>query len=204
MKGIYSLLALAILVLAGAVMILTLRPVDDSGPGQVAPPTAARPSPTLSPARVGEPLSNPAALDATAAEDQLIDGASAISEILGDESISHEQAARNLLVLLPRLNPSDQEEAAQHIANLSDEKVAAEWAQKLRRNQLPQPAAEVLFAALYNQPEDLLLPTAAAIADVQNHPFAQESIDTLEILVGPLPGNSTWSAHVTRELREQQ
>lgn len=201
MKGIYWLAALGILVLAGVLAVLiTLPPVENVSPPKAAP-TA---TPASTPALLAGPLPTAAPLSAAPAGEPVADGATAISDILADESISHEQAARNLLSLLPRLSPDDQEEAAQHIANLSDEKVAAEWAQKLRRNQLPQPAAEILFAALYNQPEELFLPTAAAIADAKGHPFAQESIDTLEILVGPLPANSTWSAHVTRELRAQQ
>ncbi|GAB4181853.1 MAG: hypothetical protein Fur0032_22980 [Terrimicrobiaceae bacterium] len=201
MKSFYWLAAVAVLVLAVVVAVLiALRPVEDTA----APQTGQSPTPAPTPELLSGPLPTAAPLSAAPANDPVTDGATAISEILGDESISHEQAARNLLTLLPRLSPEDQEEAAQHIANLSDEAVAAEWAQKLRKNQLPQPAAEVLFAALYNQPEDLFLPTAAAIADTKGHPFAQESIDTLEILVGPLPSNSTWSAHVTRELRTQQ
>lgn len=204
MKVLSWLAALAVLVLAGVVVIfVTLRPVEEPA-RPAAPATAATPAATPAKALTGEPLPTPGPITAQTPAAAVEDGATAISTILGDESISHEQAARNLLALLPNLSPEDQEEAAQHIANLSDEKVAADWAQKLRRNQLPKPAAEVLFAALYNQPEELFLPTAAAIADVKDHPFAQESMDTLEILVGPLPGNSTWSAHVARELKSQQ
>lgn len=122
--------------------------------------------------------------------------------ILSDTSLPHGEAARRLLRLLPQLSEDEQEEAAHHIANLSDEAAVAEWAAGLSNNTLPAPAAEVLFSELYNQPHETLLPALAAMADQTQHPLREESADTLGILLGELPSGSNWTALAAEELRK--
>lgn len=137
------------------------------------------------------------------AEAPEMDGGEAIGQILGDNQISHEEAALQMLALLPRLSPEQQEEAAEHIANLSNREVAGKWTGMLVKNQLPARAAEVLYSALYNEDEELFLPAMAAISDNARHPFHDESVDTLDILIGPLPEGSNWSALAQKTLQEE-
>jgi len=130
-------------------------------------------------------------------------GDEAISDILADDTIAHEAAAKLLLDLIPQLPADLQAEAAEHIANLADRAVVSEYADLLKRNALPPPAAEVLYSELYNEEEDLFMPTVAGIADNPKHPYYEESAETLDILIGPLPQGVSWSVHAEKVLREE-
>ena len=111
--------------------------------------------------------------------------------ILGDQNLTPSDVVKRLIEELPRFDASTQEEAAQHIANLSDDQTAMIWVQKITSNQLPLPVAEILFNNLLSRSEDLVLPTLAAIADQPNHPQNSESAQILEPLLGsPKPGSS--------------
>lgn len=119
-------------------------------------------------------------------------GEDLITAILGDESLEPHSTVIQLIKALPRLDTTSQEEAAHHIANLSDDTSATNWTQMLISNQLPAPAAEILFNNLLSRSEELVLPTLTAIADRPNHPQQSESVEILEPLIGtPKPG-FTW------------
>lgn len=124
----------------------------------------------------------------------------AIANLLLDDSISHEQAASRLLELLPRLPADQQEEAAHHISNLSEDTQAADYARRLINNSLPPPAAEVFFSDLMNRPHELLLPTLSQIADQPNHPQKQDSIDVLEVLYGTPENGLNWQSWIALQL----
>jgi len=112
-----------------------------------------------------------------------------IATIMGDESLGPQAVVIQLIKALPNVNSTSQEEAAHHIANLSDDASATNWTQKLVSNQLPAPVAEILFNNLLSRSEELVLPTLAAIADQPNHPQQTESAQILEPLIGtPKPG----------------
>jgi len=115
-----------------------------------------------------------------------------ITTIMGDESLGPQSAVIQLIKALPSMDSTSQEEAANHIANLSDDASATNWTQKLVSNQLPAPVAEILFNNLLSRSEELVLPTLAAIADQPNHTQQSESVQILEPLIGtPKPG-FTW------------
>jgi hypothetical protein len=115
-----------------------------------------------------------------------------VAAILGDQNLAPSDVVKCLVEELPRFDTSKQKEAAQHIANLSDEKTATIWVQKLIYDQLPPPAAEILFINLLTRSEELSLPTLAAIADQPNHPRQAESAQILEPLLGTPKPDSCW------------
>ncbi len=133
-------------------------------------------------------------------EDQ---GTEVISQLLLDDSLEHEEVARQLLALLPRFAPDQQEEAAQHIANLAEDNLAAEYAAMLVRNSLPAPAAEVFFSELMNRPHEILIPTLSQIADQPNHPQKQDSIDVLEVLYGTPENGLNWQSWTAKVMAEE-
>lgn len=119
-----------------------------------------------------------------------------ISAILTDETISHRQAAEKLFALIPSASSTAQQELANHVLNLSDEDFDWVWVQKLVDNSLPTDAADVLFTGLYNRPQELLMETLAAIAEQPGHPKHSQSVETLEVLLGPIESGQTWSSKV--------
>jgi len=115
-----------------------------------------------------------------------------VAAILGDQTLTPSDVVKRLVEELPQFDALTQEEAAQHIANLSDDQTAMIWVKKMISNQLPLPVAEVLFNNLLSRSEELVRPTLAAIADQPNHPQQSESSQILDSLIGfPQPG-FTW------------
>jgi hypothetical protein len=133
----------------------------------------------------GAPPTNAPTLEDFAEEDK-------VAAILGDQTLTPSDVVKRLIEELPLFDASTQEEAAQHIANLSDDQTAMIWVKKMISNQLPLPVAEVLFNNLLSRSEELVRPTLAAIADQPNHPQQSESSQILDTLIGsPQPG-FTW------------
>ncbi len=206
-KAIWAGVA-AVLILAGITLYFAVDPES----AEPAPAIAVVPEASPTTKKV-EPLPELPPTTATSQPRELFqetelleqdDGDLVISGVIADESISHPEAARKLISLLPKLSEEKQEEAAHHIVNLSDETVVAEWADALAKNTLPAATSDVFFAELHNQPNEVLLQTAAAIAIQPEHPLQQESTELLEFLVGPLAPNETWPAAVARQLQEEK
>jgi hypothetical protein len=93
-----------------------------------------------------------------------------IEEILARTDSDFPGRVNQLIEALPNLNAELQAEAAQHIANLSDDALAAQWAQKILSQTLPQPASGVLFNDLLSRPYEMLLPILSRLADMPKHP----------------------------------
>lgn len=93
-------------------------------PSSDSSPAARQPSPTIS--------ENPA-------EDL-------VSEILSRSDEDFANTVNQLLVAMPKLNPEQQAEAVQHIANLSDDGLAAQWSQKLSLKVCRNMQARCFFA----------------------------------------------------------
>lgn len=127
-----------------------------------------------------------------------------VASILGDQNLTPRDAVKHLIKELPRFEVATQQEAAQHIANLSDDQTASIWMQKLISNQFPLPAAEILFNNLLTRSEDLVLPTLAAIADQQTHPKQAESSQILESLLGSPDTGCTWKAWLNKKLSAER
>lgn len=109
-----------------------------------------------------------------------------------------------MLNILPGLDAADQGEAAQHIANLSEETSVRRWTAMLVAGQLPPSAADVLFNDLLNRPHELAMPALADMADKPSHPKNQESIQILDVLYGQPPQGTQWSEWVKSKLRQEQ
>lgn len=176
-----------------------LPPAETATARTIAPPSSSAHSPTAS-AQSGF---TPPPLPATGVytEEQ---GTEVISQLLLDDSLEHEAVARQLLTLLPRFAPDQQEEAAQHISNLAEDNLAAEYAKMLVNNSLPAPAAEVFFSDLMNRSHEILIPTLSQIADQPNHPQKQDSIDVLEVLYGAPENNLNWQSWTTQQMAAEQ
>ncbi len=131
------------------------------------------------------------------------DGGEKISAIISNQSLDFPSAVVRLLEVLPGLPEPEQAEAAQHIANLSDDKSAAQWTAMLSRNQLPSAAGEVLFNDLLNRPHELTLPALAGMADQPYHPKSKESVEILDILYGKPPNGKKWVTWVGEKMAEE-
>ncbi len=163
------------------------------------PPSAPVAVETVPPSALPPPEVPEAGAAATPAQPPEIaapDGTDPISDIIADPGLDFPGAVAKLLALLPSLDEARQQEAAQHIANLSDDTTAARWAAMLVANQLPPAAATVLFHNLLNRPHDLIMPMLSTIADQSGHPQNQASIEILETLYGAPPPGQSWSTWV--------
>jgi hypothetical protein len=165
----------------------------------IAPPSSS----THNTIAAEKPSFTPAPLPASGvySEEQ---GTELISQLLLDDSLEHEAVARQLLTLLPRFAPDQQEEAAQHISNLAEDNLAGEYAKMLVSNSLPAPVAEVFFSDLMNRSQEMLIPTLSQIADQPNHPQKQDSIDVLEVLYGTPESGLNWQSWTTQQMAAEQ
>lgn len=145
-------------------------------------PTSAtpQPSPTLSEETVEDP----------------------VSEILSRSDEDFANTVNQLFAAMSKLNPEQQAEAAQHIANLSDDALAAQWSQKMIVQSLPQPASEVLFNDLLNRPHELLMPFLSKLADMPQHSLSMQSVEILEVLFGQPPAGTKWEKWVKIKAEE--
>lgn len=195
-----GLIGLGLLALGCGVWFVIER---GSAPPEIDPEQAAAPT------RSAAPMSPPTATGGATAipssapvpppldEDHFL-----ITDILLDERYDMPATAARLLQLLPRLQPEQQEEAAHHIANLTDDPDAGEWSRKLAADDLPPAAAEVFFNDLLNRSDEFKYPTLAAIADQPDHSLHEDSVEILEILFGePEPGHN-WRAWVELQLQD--
>jgi len=125
-----------------------------------------------------------------------------VSEILLRSDEDFANTVNQLLSAMAKLNPEQQAEAAQHIANLSDDTLAAQWSQKMIVQSLPQPASEVLFNDLLNRPHELLMPFLSKLADMPLHPQSAQSVEILEVLFGQPPAGMKWGKWVKSQGQE--
>ena len=162
----------------------------------------ARYSENAAPTATNEPAQTPAIPDSLPALPQPsptlseVTKEDPVSEILSRSDEDFANTVNQLLVAMPTLNPDQQAEAAQHIANLSDDALAAQWSQKMIVQSLPQPASEVLFNDLLNRPHELLMPFLSKLADMPQHPQSTQSVEILEVLFGQPPAGTKWEKWV--------
>ena len=152
-------------------------PTTTSEPAQT-PSTPASATPQPSPTTSENPVADP------------------VSEILSCSDDDFANTVNRLLAAMSKLNPEQQAEAAQHISNLSDDLLAAQWSQKIISQSLPQPASEVLFHDLLNRPHDLLMPFLSKLADMPKHPQRTQSVEILEVMYGQPPSGTKWQKWV--------
>ncbi len=126
-----------------------------------------------------------------------------ISAIISNTNLDFPAAVDQLLGLLPSLGESAQDEAAHHVANLSDDDQSKKWVAMVVSNQVPAAASEVLFNDMLNRPHEILLPALATMADAPQHPKQKESAETLEILYGAPPQGTTWDTWIKAKVAEE-
>lgn len=186
--GVFALMALLLL---GVFFLGSRMPEPAVAPS--APPRVAAPPVPAPP--IADPLESESTPPGRAPfVGGIADGDAAISEVIANPDLDNAQIVTKLVEMIPKLSEEEQANAAQHTANLSDDVVAAVWIPKILDRSMPEPAARVLVADLYNRSHDLLLPVLAALADDPKSPFAQESAETLEVIIGPREGSRTWTA----------
>jgi len=126
-----------------------------------------------------------------------------ISAIISNTNLDFPAAVDQLVGLLPTLGEPAQDEAAHHIANLSDDDQSKKWVALVVANKIPASAAEVLFNDMLNRPHEILLPALATMADAPQHPKQKESAETLEILYGEPPQGTSWDAWIKAKVAEE-
>ena len=185
------------LVLAGGLWWL-LKPGEDYAPVvAVATKPATVPSKASQPAAVVSVGKNfPASKPASQASE-------IISTIIASPNADNSSIVDQLFTVLPSLSGPEQAEAAEHIANLSDDKIAERWIPDVVAWKLPAPAAEVLYKNLSNRSPAVTMPALAAMADNPNHPKQQSSIDILGVLYDAPAQGSTWSAVVREQAQSK-
>ena len=137
-----------------------------------------------------------------AGEAPTIEPGDPIAKILDRTDLDFPSTVNQLLAAMPKLNPEQQAEAAQHIANLSDDALAAQWSQKMIVQSLPQPASEVLFNDLLNRPHELLMPFLSKLADMPQHSQSTQSVEILEVLFGQPPAGTKWEKWVKNKAQQ--
>lgn len=125
-----------------------------------------------------------------------------VSEILSRSDEGFATTANKLLAALPNLNSDQQAEAAQHIANLSDDALAAQWSQKILSQTLSQSAGDALFNDMLNRPHEMLLPFLSKLADMPEHRQSSQSVEILEVLFGQPPAGTEWEKWVKTKALE--
>jgi len=196
LAGFLALMACGVAIWLGAFVFY-----KEPATGSAAPPIAAKtPEKPAQRALTGTglpPLSPPpAAAQADADDDK-------ISAIISNTNLDFPAAVDQLLGLLPTLGESAQDEAAHHIANLSDDDQSKKWVALVVASKIPAAAAEVLFNDMLNRPHEILLPALATMADAPQHPKQKDSAETLEILYGDPPQGTTWDAWIKAKVAEE-
>jgi hypothetical protein len=83
--------------------------------------------------------------------------------------------ARKILEVFPSLPASGQEEAAQHLSNLTDDRDYAPLGKLLTDAKLPEGVLDVLVVDLLNRPNSTKLPLLLEVAQNPDHPKAVEA-----------------------------
>ena len=167
-------------------------------PIQVTTPTKKSAPIPEAPAIQPPPLATPKPLVKTTT----LEESDPISDVLSDQNLDFTGVVTKLLETLPKLDADRQSEAAHHIANLSDDTTCNTWSRLVASDSLPAPVAEVLFNDMLNRPHELLMPFLGSIADQPTHPLFKDSSDVLEVLFGPPPQGTLWSAWIKNSQQE--
>ena len=206
------LLILAIVVLAivgGSLWFLNSSKVPEVSTALPVDPTpaVAKASPAASPTpakKVEVAAATPAPAKPATTPRPLADWETRIDEVLrsnADES----QTAQILINLLPTLPPEGQEEAAQHISNLTLDDNYKTVLPLVKNPNLPEPVLDVLVTDLMNRDDSVKLPALLDIAKIPNHPHHEEAITDLQIFLDEDFGTDfgRWQTAMDKYLKEQ-
>jgi len=176
--------ALLLVAGVGAAVWYTQKPVPPPTP------TASAPEPSVAPARIVPPSALegrpeappiPPAPAETTPKPNTTAAVERIDEVLRDESISHDDAARNLLAVVADDAVSDavRLEAMQHAMNLlSDESFTAVEG-LLKGKTTPPEILDTVFHEIHNRAVDVQLPAAYLLMQRSGEEVAQQARDLL-------------------------
>lgn len=127
-----------------------------------------------------------------------------IDEVLRSNA-DEAQTAQILINLLPTLPPEGQEEAAQHISNLTLDENYKTVLPLVKNPNLPEAVLDVFVTDLMNRDDGVKLPALLDIAKIPNHPHHEEAKTDLEIFLDEDFGNDwgRWQTALTNYLKKQ-
>ena len=126
-----------------------------------------------------------------------------LDDILGGNE-DEKQKAEKLLEMFPLLPEDGQVEIAQHLSNLlADDRYPA-LAQTFTNAATPEAVLDVLMADVLNRNNTIKLNTLLDVAQMPNHPKAEEAREVLEVFVDENYGTdwSKWQAAIQTWLKE--
>lgn len=182
-----------------------IRPKRTSSAATIASPT---PSSATSPAR-GTPAaevarSQPPRPAGTPPPRPLQDWELRIDEVLRSNA-DEAQTAKILINMLPTLPAEGQEEAAQHISNLTLDENYKDVLPLVKNPNLPEEVLDVLVTDLMNRDDAVKLPALLDIAKTPNHPHHEEARTDLEIFLDEDFGSDwgRWETAMKNYLKKQ-
>ena len=127
-----------------------------------------------------------------------------IDDIIGATSLDDTQKVQQLLVLFPKLKPEDQEEAIQHMSNLTSDEAYAPLAKMFKDPKQSEDVLDALMTDVLNRGDALKLPLLLEAAKQPNHAMASDARDVLEIYLEKDYGNdwTAWDQAIKEWLKE--
>jgi hypothetical protein len=188
----------------GPIAFTTPPPVEERPPGaSVAQPPGEPPKPDMPADAEAVPKPTVPAPIAITEEDEKID------QILRanpeNTDAANTATAQMLINLMPTLSADGQAEAAQHVANLLEDKEFTRVAPIVKNPATPEEVLDVLVTDLMNRDDAVKLPTLLDIAKTPNHPMQEEALTDLEIFLDEDYGNDwpKWDAAMKAYLKKQ-
>ena len=190
---------------AGTPANSTAQPISVTvSPAPPAPPPAPVPRPAVRP-RPATTVAPSVAVPAPAppAAGLITDWEQRIDKILTTEG-NESAKSKELLEMLPNLPEDGQVEAAQHLSNLLADEDFKLLTPTFTNAAIAESVLDVLMTDVLNRPNQLKLPALLDVAQIPNHPKAEEARDILEVFVDENYGQdwTAWRAAVEKWLKE--
>jgi hypothetical protein len=185
---------------------------------RVPEPITSKPTPSPAIATAGTPIQSPSTSRSTPAPEiakaqpqkpagtprPLQDWELRIDEVLRSNA-DEAQTAKILINLLPTLPPEGQEEAAQHVSNLTLDENYKDVLPLVKNPNLPEEVLDVFVTDLMNRDDTVKLPALLDIAKIPNHPHHEEALTDLQIFLDEDFGNDwgRWDTAMKNYLKKQ-
>jgi hypothetical protein len=120
-------------------------------------------------------------------------------------NVGETETAQILINMMPTLPPEGQAVAAQHIANLIQDKDFNRVMPLLRNTALPEEVHDILVTDLMNRDDAVKLPALLEVAKMPNHPHHEEAQTDLQIFLDEDYGTNwqQWDKAVKDYLKAQ-
>lgn len=165
----------------------------------------SRPSALATGTQAVPPAAAPAAVEAAESTplNVITNWEEKVEEILGTDE-PEAVKAKQMLEIFPRLTAEGQTEAAQHLANLTEDQDFAPLGAILTDAAMPEEVLEVIMADLMNRPNTVKLPLLLEVAKLEAHPNAEEARDLLELFLEEDYGTdwAQWQSQIQVWLQE--